>query len=267
MKRMRQLTIIFLVLLVALPFVSMIALAQDDLPDLEGRTITVAVENAYPPFNFYDEDGSAAGWDYDVINDICERLNCTPDYIETSWEGMIVAVGNGEFDMAADGISITEERAEIVDYTHAYIEVIQRFITRVDEDRFSTVEEVIAGDYTIGVQTGTTNYQTGTELVGEDRLVGFDIYGAAVQALISGDVDVVIIDDVAGQGYVGEDADKIKLMDESLTAPGGLGFIFEPGSDLVEPFNAAIRSMATDGTLNAINATYDFGPYEGDLMN
>ena len=267
MKRMRQLTIIFLVLLVALPFVSMIALAQDDLPDLGGQTITVAVENAYPPFNFYDDDGSAAGWDYDVVGEICARINCTPEYIETSWEGMIVAVGGGEFDMAADGITITEERAEIVDYSAGYIQIIQRFIVRLGEDRFVTVQEFVDGDFTIGVQTGTTNYLTATELVGEDRLIAFDQFGAAVQALIAGDVDAVVIDDVAGQGYVGENADEIEMMNEGLTAPDELGFIFEPGSDLVEPVNAALRSMVADGTLNELNAKWDFGPYTGlDLL-
>ncbi|MCL4253667.1 MAG: transporter substrate-binding domain-containing protein, partial [Anaerolineae bacterium] len=76
-----------------------------ELPDLEGRVITVAVENAYIPFNFLDpETGEPAGWDYDAIGEICARLNCVPEYIETSWDGMIVAVSNGEFDVAADGI-------------------------------------------------------------------------------------------------------------------------------------------------------------------
>ena len=84
-----------LMLVLMMPFSSV--LGQDgDLPDLEGRTVTVAVENAYPPFNDVDlETGEAVGWDYDVINEMCERLNCVPEYIETSWEGMIVAVANG----------------------------------------------------------------------------------------------------------------------------------------------------------------------------
>src|SRR5690606_11081700 len=83
------------------------------LPDLEGRTVTVAVENAYPPFNYLDDDGNPIGWDYDVINEICARLNCVAEYIETSWDGMILAVSNGEYDVAADGITITEERREL----------------------------------------------------------------------------------------------------------------------------------------------------------
>jgi len=78
------------------------------LPDLGGREITVALENAYLPFNYIDPaTGEPAGWDYEAINAICELLNCTPVYVEAAWEGMIQAVADGQFDMAADGITIT----------------------------------------------------------------------------------------------------------------------------------------------------------------
>ncbi len=151
MKRMRQMTWVMLVLLFTVPFMSFVASAQDmmELPDLEGRVVTVAVENAYPPFNFYDEDGTAVGWDYDTVDEICARLNCVPEYIETSWEGMITAVGTGEFDMAADGITITEERAEIVDFSIGYAQIIQRLMVTLDEDRFTTVDEFVDGDFII----------------------------------------------------------------------------------------------------------------------
>ena len=235
------------------------------LPDLGGLTVTVAVENAYPPFNFLDDDGEAVGWDYDTVNEICVRLNCTPEYIETSWEGMIVAVSNDEFDIAADGITITEERAEIVDFSIGYAQIVQRLMTRLGEDRFATVEDFADGDFTVGVQLATTNFLTAQELLGDDRIVGFSDFGAAVQALIAGDVDAVIIDDVAGQGYVGENDDQIELLNDAISSDEALGFIFAPDSGLVEPFNAAIRSMATDGTLNDINADWGFGPYQGDL--
>ncbi len=226
---------------------------EDELPDLEGRTVTVAVENAYIPFNFIDDEtGEPMGWDYDALAEICDRLNCVPEYIEVGWDGMIVAVSNGEYDMAADGITITEDRAEIVDFSIGYVDLAQRILTRIDEDRFETIEEFAEGDYTVGVQVATTNYLTAEELVGEDRIIGYDTFGFAIQALIAGDVDGVIMDDVAGQGYVGVNADKLTLLPGALTSEE-LGFIFPPGSDLVEPFNAALRSMMEDGTLQEIN--------------
>lgn len=247
----RKIVLITALLLLSLPVMSV--MAQDDLPDLEGRTVTVAVENAYIPFNFIDEEtGEADGWDYDAVGEICERLNCVPEYIEIGWDGMIVAVSNGEYDMAADGITITEERAEIVDFSNGYVDLAQRMMVRVDEDRFATVDEFVEGDFTIGVQVATTNYFVAEELVGEDRLVGYDTFGFAVQALIAGDVDAVVMDDVAGQGYVGVNAEDIELLEEPLSEEE-LGFIFPLGSDLVEPFNAALASMEADGTLLDIN--------------
>jgi ABC-type amino acid transport substrate-binding protein len=228
---------------------------EDDmmLPDLEGRVVTVAVENAYMPFNVIDEEtGEAIGWDYDTLGTICELLNCVPDYIETSWEGMIVAVSNGEYDMAADGITITEDRALIVDYSMGYIDLSQKMMVRVGEDRFAGVDDFVAGDFIIGVQVATTNFEAASSLVSEDRIVAYSEFGFAVQALISGDVDAVVIDDVAGQGYTGLNADSIKLLPEELTKEQ-LGFIFPLGSDLVEPFNAALESIMADGTLQIIN--------------
>jgi len=214
------------------------------LPDLGGRTVSVAIENAYPPFNYVDETtGDAKGWDYDMINEMCDRLNCVPEFVQVSWEGMIVAVAGGEYDMAADGISITEERAKQVDYSIPYITTIQRFMVRKDEDRFASADDFIANpDAQIASQLATTNYELAKKLVGEDRIIGTADFGSAIQALIAGDVDAVIIDDVAGQGYVGANAESIKLLPDELSSDP-LGFIYPKGSDLREPMDAALQSM------------------------
>ena len=263
MYNAKRLILFVLLLLVALPFSAV--MAQDELPDLEGRVITVAVENAYMPFNVIDEEtGEAVGWDYDTLGAICELLNCVPDYIETSWEGMIVAVSNGEYDMAADGITITEDRALIVDYSMGYIDLSQKMMVSVGEDRFAGVDDFVAGDFIIGVQVATTNFEAASGLVSEDRIVAYSEFGFAVQALISGDVDAVVIDDVAGQGYTGLNADSIKLLPEELTKEQ-LGFIYPLGSDLVEPINAALASIMADGTLQVINDRW-FGADEDDDM-
>lgn len=246
-------------LLLLLPLIGVVA--QDALPDLGGQTITIAVENAYQPFNSINPDtGEAEGWDYDAIAEICARLNCTPEFVEVSWDVMINAVSQGEYDLAADGITITEERAQIVDFSTGYIQVEQVLLVRKDEARFSTPEELVANpDLLIGTQTGTTNYGVAVELVGEDnvnsRIQAFGEFGAAVQALVNGDVDAVVIDNVAGQGYVGENAENLKVLPTSLKSDA-LGFIFPKGSELVAAFNAALEAMSVDGSLEAINAKW-----------
>ena len=230
---------------------------EDALPDLGGREITVAIENAYLPFNYISlATGEPAGWDYEALAAICDLLNCTPVFVEAAWEGMIQAVADGQYDMAADGITITEERAEIVDFSDGYINIEQRILVRIDEERFSTAEELAADDSLIvGSQPGTTNYETAVELVGEDRIQAFEQFGFAVQALIAGDVDAVIMDETAGQGYVGVNADSLKLVGESLSSDQ-LGFIFPKGSDLVEPFNLALAELQANGTMDELATKY-----------
>ena len=107
---------------------------EGPLTDLGGREVTIAVENAYLPFNYIDPvTGEPAGWDYDVWERDLRRINCAPVYVEAAWEGMIQAVADGQFDAAADGITITEERAEIVDFSVGYVAIEQRLLVRIDD--------------------------------------------------------------------------------------------------------------------------------------
>ena len=227
------------------------------LPDLGGREITVAVENAYLPFNYIDPSTSEpAGWDYEAIGAICELLNCKPVFVEAAWEGMIQAVADGQYDMAADGITITDERKEIVDFSDGYINIEQRLLARIDEDRFDSVQSFIDNaDLIIGTQTGTTNFETASQLLPADRIQAFEQFPFAVQALIAGDIDAVIIDETAGLGYQGANADALKLVGDSMSSDA-LGFIFPKGSDLVGPVNAALAEMQANGTLATLADKY-----------
>jgi polar amino acid transport system substrate-binding protein len=228
--------------------------AGEALPDLAGEAVQIAIENAYPPFNYLDEDGTAIGWDYDVLREVCVRLNCTPEFVETSWDGMIVAVSNGEFDIAADGITINDERKEIVDFSVGYVALNQVLMARIDEERFTDVESFTADtSLMVGTQPGTTNYEVATALFGEERIIPYDTFPITVQALIAGDIDAVILDNVAGLGYTGVNGDQVKIVGASLAASEELGFIFPKGSELVEAVNLALASMRVDGTLQAAN--------------
>ncbi|MCZ7533482.1 MAG: ABC transporter substrate-binding protein [Acidimicrobiia bacterium] len=247
MKKALQLFVIALA-------VAMVATAcgSDDTADLEGRTVTVGVENAYTPFNFINEDtGTAEGFDYDIWREICSRLKCTAEFVEAGWPAVIQETGEGVYDTAADGISITDERKEVVAFSDPYMTTIQRLMVRSDEDRFTTADEFIAGDYRLGTQVGTTNYELGVDLVGDSRIDAYEQFGVAVEALIQGDVDAVIIDDVAGQGYVGANADATKLLADDLQSDP-LGFIYPKDSDLIEPVNKALKDMEADGTLDTL---------------
>jgi polar amino acid transport system substrate-binding protein len=232
----------------------------DGLPDLGGREVTVAVENAYLPFNYIDPvSAEPAGWDYEVWNEMCRLLNCVPVYTEAAWEGMIQAVADGQFDAAADGITITADREEIVDFSMGYINVDQRLLVRKDETRIDSIEDIVADEgLKLGTQTGTTNYEVATDYLPAERVSAFEQFPFAVQALIAGEIDAVIIDETAGQGYLGENADALKLVGPSLSGDQ-LGFIFPNGSDLVGPVNQALEALIANGFLNEVNTRF-FGP-------
>ena len=234
--------------------------AEKAIVDLKCKEIKIAMENAYPPFNYITiSTGKPGGWDYDVWNEICVRLHCTPKYIEAAWEGMIQAVADNQFDAAADGITITDDRKKIVDFSTGYVKIDQRLLVRKGEARFKSIDDFKTNEkLVLGTQTGTTNYETAAEILPEKRIKAFEQFPFAVQALISGDIDAVIMDETAGQGYLGENSDKVALLGPSIVSQE-LGFIFPKGSTLVDPVNQAIKAMMADGTLQKFNVKY-FGP-------
>ncbi len=236
-----------------------IATGDNGLPDLGGCEFTFAVENAYLPFNYIDaETGEALGWDYDVFNHMGELMNFTPVYVPTAWDGMIQATADGQFMIAGDGITITSERDEIVDFSNGYINLAQKVLVAADNSMVMSIDDLKSGDYTVAVQKGTTNYEFAVAELGEDKVKAFDTFDFAIAAVISGDADASIIDETAGLGYMGANKDKVKLVGGDLTSEQ-LGFAFPNGSPLVDVVNQGLAAMSDSGKLGEINAKF-FSP-------
>lgn len=98
-----------------------LAATAQGLPDLAGRDIVVVTENAYPPLQFLDKSGAAVGWEYDAMAEIAKRLNANVTYQNISWDAMIPAVSEGQFDIGMTGITIRDDRREKVDFSDAYM--------------------------------------------------------------------------------------------------------------------------------------------------
>ena len=139
----------------------------------------------------------------------------------------------------------------------------QFMLVRADEERFTTPEEFAADEeLLIGSQTGTTNFYVAVYdvLDGDEanpRIKLLENFGAAVQALIAGDVDMVLMDAASSRGYIGANPAALKTVGDALGTEE-FGFIFTPGSDLVASFNAAIETMADDGYLEYLNNRWFF---------
>lgn len=235
---------------------------QAKLPDLKGRTIRAVTENAFTPLNFVDpKTGKAVGWEYDAVNEIGRRLNARIAWNITSWDTMIQAVRDGQFDVGMDGISITDERKKQVAFSDPYLVSQQFMLVRKDESRFTNAAQFGANPkLLIGSQSGTTNFYVAVYNVldgKEDnpRIKVFETFGATVQALLAGDVDCVLMDASSSKGYIGANPDKLKIVGDAL-GTDSYGFIFKLGSDLVAPFNAAIAALKADGTLDKLTTKW-----------
>ncbi len=229
------------------------------LPDLGGKTITVAVENAYPPFNSIDTaTGVGVGWDYDSVKEICRRLNCVPDFKQAAWDGIFPAMQAGEFDMLADGVTVTTERAQIVDFSTPYVEVNQYLLVRTAETR--TVEQMKTDtNAKIGTQIGTTNEIAAKAYFTDKTIQSFEDFGAAVLALKSSDIDGVVIDNIAAVGFMNENPGIFKLAGQIATGET-LAYVFPKASTLKDPVNAALAAMTADGTLTQLNKKWGLIP-------
>jgi polar amino acid transport system substrate-binding protein len=237
-------------------------LAAQDLPDLQGREVVVATENAYPPLQFVDPaSGTPVGWEYDALAEIAARLNMTVVYETIAWDAMIPAVSEGQMDMGMTGITIREDRAEMVDFSAPYMRSEMVMLVRGDEARFDDAASFAADpDLLMGAQPGTTPFYVGVyEVLDGDetnpRIALFDTFGASVQALRTGDVDLVLTDGTAGAGYVAATDGALKIVGDKLGAED-FGFIFPKGSELVAPVDAAIAALQADGTLEALNTKW-----------
>ncbi len=233
-----------------------------DLPDLEGREVVAVTENAYPPLQFVDpKSGNAIGWEYDAMAELAKRLNFTLVFENASWDAMIPAISEAQYDIGMTGITIRDDRREKVDFSDAYMRSEMFMLVRAEDDRFTTAEQFAAiDDALVGAQAGTTPFYTAVYEVldGNEqnpRIKLFETFGASIQALRTGDVDLVLTDGTAGAGYVDANPDVFKLVGEAMGSED-FGFIFPKGSDLVAPINAGIASMREDGTLDTLNTKW-----------
>jgi polar amino acid transport system substrate-binding protein len=253
MKRFR------LLLTLVAAAISFTSAQGQSLPDLGGRKVVIVTENAYPPLQFVDpKTGKPIGWEYDAMAEMAKRLNFAVEYQNTSWDAMIQAVSDKQYDLGMTGITIRDDRKEKVDFSDPYMHSEMRMLVRADETRFADQKEFAAQEkLLIAAQPGTTPFYVSVYdiLDGNEqnpRIKLFETFGATVQALKAGDVDLVLTDGVAAQGYVDASNGGLKIIGGPLGSED-FGFIFPKGSDLVAPINAAITAMKADGTIDALN--------------
>ncbi len=255
-------------LFAALAALVVLPAATADLPDLGGKTVTVVTENAYFPLQFVDTKTSQpVGWEYDAMAALAAKLNFKVEYKNTSWDAMIQAVSDKQYDLGMTGITIKEERKEKVDFSDPYMLSEIFMLVRADESRFADPKAFAADDkLLVGAQAGTSPFYVAVYNVldGNEqnpRIKLFETFAASVAALQTGDVDLVLTDSAGGAALVKASGGKLKLVGDPLQSEE-FGFIFPKGSDLVAPINAGIAALKADGTFDAITKKWfvDYQP-------
>jgi polar amino acid transport system substrate-binding protein len=227
--------------------------AAGQVPDLGGRTIRVATDATYPPFEMLDANKNIVGYDIDLITEICALAKCQPDIKSTAWDGIFPALQKGDFDAVISGVTITAERDKTMDFSDPYIEVGQVVLVRADEERIKGEDDL--SDKTVAVQKGTTNDEFATNLQKEGKVKDvkrFPTFDLAVKSLLNKDADAVVIDNTSASGYMGTNPDKLKVVGEKMTSEG-LGIVVREGDKtLQDAFNAALKTLKENGTMDRL---------------
>jgi polar amino acid transport system substrate-binding protein len=223
--------------------------------DLGGKMLKVGSDTTSPPMESVDTaTGQIVGFDVDVVNAICAKINCKAEFVTTGWDGIFAALDQGNFDLVASGVSITDERKKAMDFSEPYIVNSQAILMRV-EDEALTVEDFKSKDKKLSAQANTTDAQVAESIAGKDNIVAYDSFAASIIALKNKDVDGVVINGANAAAYEKEFAGELVVPIRDLQSDP-LGLVFRKGDENVAAFNEGLKMIKADGSLDALVAKY-----------
>ena len=232
-----------------------VSVAGVNAADLGGKVLRIGTDATYPPMEVIDEKtGQIVGFDVDMLNAVCLRINCKPQFVNTAWDGIFAALQQGEFDLVVSGVSITTERQRVMDFSDPYLVVSQTILVRVEHAGLSA-DDFRRDRRRLAAQVATTNAQLAEKLVGRNNVNLYDAFSGAILALQNADVDGVVIDSTSASAYEQEFAGELTVGVSGLQADP-LGVVFQKGDPNVDAFNEGLSSIREDGTLDTLIAKY-----------
>ncbi|EHK77788.1 ABC transporter periplasmic subunit [Sinorhizobium meliloti CCNWSX0020] len=223
--------------------------------DLGGKLLKVGSDTTSPPMESVDPaTGQIVGFDIDVVNAICAKINCQAEFVTTGWDGIFAALDQGNFDLVASGVSITEERKKAMDFSDPYIVNSQAVLMRV-EDHGVSLEDFKSKGKKLSAQANTTDAQVAEGVVGKENVVAYDSFSAAIIALKNKDVDGVVINGANAAAYEREFVGELVVAIRDLESDP-LGLVFRKGDANVAAFNEGLKMIRDDGTLDQLVNKY-----------
>jgi polar amino acid transport system substrate-binding protein len=223
----------------------------EDLGLITEGTLSVGTDTPFPPFEI-GQPPNISGYDIDVMNGIAEQLELTPEYTDTGFGTIFRDTANGQFDTAAAASTITPGRERTVDFTDPYYEAQQALLVEEGSD-IQSVDDL--GGAIVGAQDGTTGETYANEETDASEVRGFPEGPNAVSALVTGQVDAVIIDQPVAVDAV-EKQGGVEIAEE-ITTNELYGFAVAPENDaLREAMNEALATLKEDGTIDDLYEQY-----------
>ncbi len=225
--------------------------AAAELTTVEAGKLTMATNATFPPYEMTTDSGELEGIDVDTAKAIAEKLGLELQIDDMDFDAALLSVQQGKADIVMAGVTVTDERKAVMDFSDSYATGIQSIIVPNDSDIASPDD--LAGKK-IGTQRGTTGYIYCSDDFGEDSVVAYDSGLTAVQALNNGQVDAVVIDNAPATEYVAANPG-LKVLDTSY-AEEDYAIGVAKGSALEDAVNKALEELKADGTLQAIVDKY-----------
>lgn len=248
--------IVLTVMMIATLFAGCGSKSANDLNTVEAGKLIMSTNASFPPYEMTTDDGGFEGIDVEVAGAIAEKLGLELVVDDMDFDAALLAVQQNKSDIVMAGVSVTEDRLLVMNFSDSYATGIQSVIVKEGSD----VNMDNLGDYMIGCQRGTTGYIYASDTpenggYGEDHVIAYDNGASAVQALMNGQVDCVIIDNAPAAEYVSANAGLTMLPGAWVEESYAIG-MNKDNAKLLEAVNKALSELTADGTVQAIIDKY-----------
>jgi polar amino acid transport system substrate-binding protein len=213
-------------------------------------TVRLGTEGAYPPYNFINDKGEVDGFERELGDELCKRASLTCEWVTNDWDSIIPNLVSGNYDVIIAGMSITDERDQVIDFTQNY--------TQPDPSAYlAPSADVDVKSGVIAAQSGTiqASYVASTGA----KLVEYATPEETIAAVRAGEADAVLADR-AYLAPIADEDDALVLLEQMVLIGGGVGLgLRESDAELKAKLDAAIQSMKDDGSLNALIEKWEIG--------
>ena len=223
-----------------------------ELSTVEPGKLIMSTNAAFPPYEVTTDSGEFEGIDIETAQAIADKLGLELQIDDMDFDAALLAVQQGKADMVMAGVTVTDERQNVMDFTDSYATGIQSIIVKEDSD-IASVDD-LAGKK-IGTQRGTTGYLYCSDDFGDENVVAYDNGLTAVQMLNNGQVDCVVIDNAPAKEFIAANPG-LKLLDTAYVEESYAIGVGKGNTELKDAINTALEELKADGTLQAIVDKY-----------